>query len=300
MKLSKEFYTLLILIACLTSCQDWADERFAATIAKECNYNVIGISGAPSENPYVEIQYNKDDGNGNNILVSEMVSPPFLFGGHKVNILCDSILYVSGTTTNRNKYRVNGYGLVIQHSYGEADSEYLRIINHSTDKTIEYFIAGSREMETSDKDKGCNGLPLIKTMPAVYYKHAPIYYLLFPNKKYTQNVQGNAADCNDHFYFEGNRCGDLILEKPWSVDEVMNLYRSEYRNSPDIRLDIEVYWGDLGRMTQIINSGKPYIQFKRFYGTIMPGEELRGNNSLPLLATPYALDANNTYYSTRP
>ena len=48
MKLSKEFYTLLILIACLTSCQDWADERFAATIAKECNYNVIGISGAPS------------------------------------------------------------------------------------------------------------------------------------------------------------------------------------------------------------------------------------------------------------
>lgn len=291
---------LLLVLPCLFFSCIWTDEKFITTITKECNYNIIGISGPWSEEPYVEIQYYKDDGNGNNVLVSEMTSPPFLFGGHKVNILCDSIIHICGSSNNHSKYKVDGYELIVKHSYGETDSEYLRIINHSADKTIEYFIAGSREMETSDKDKGCNGLPLIKTMPAVYYKHAPIYYLLFPNKKYTQNVQGNAADCNDVFYFEGNRCGDLILEKPWSVDEVMNLYRSEYRNSPDIRLDIEVYWGDLGRMTQIINSGKPYIQFKRFYGTIMPGEELRGNNSLPLLATPYALDANNTYYSTRP
>jgi hypothetical protein len=299
MKYFKGLHSIFVLLLCLSSCQDWAGEKYMATVAKECNYNVIGISGPPSEKPYVEIQYNKDDGNGNNVLVSEMVSPPFLFGGHKVNILCDSIISIWGHSNNHSKYKVDGYALVIQHSYGETDSEYLRIINHSANKTIEFFIAGSRDMETSDKDRGCNGLPLIKTMPAVYYRHAPIYYLLFPDKKYTQNVQGDASNCNDIFYFEGNKCGDLVLEKPWSVDEVMNLYRSEYRNSPDIRLDVEVNWGDLGRMTEIVNSGKPYIQFKRFYGTIMPGEELRGNNSLPLLATPYALDTNNIYYSTQ-
>lgn len=299
MKFFKGLYSILVLLLCLSSCQDWAGGKYVATVTKKCNYNVIGISGPQSEKPYVEIQYNKDDGNGNNVLVSELVSPPFLFGGQKVNILCDSILSIWGHSNNHSKYKVDGYELVIQHSYGKTSGEYLRIINHSTDKTIEFFIAGSRDMET-ETEKGYSGFPEIKTMPAVYYRHAPIYYLLYPEKKYTQNVQGYPSNCNDIFHFEGNKCGDLVLDKPWSVDEVMNLYRSEYRKSPDIRLDVEVNWGDLGRMTEIINSGKPYIQYKRFYGTIMPGEELKGDNSLPLLATPYALDTNNTYYSTRP
>ncbi|MDR3119685.1 MAG: hypothetical protein LBU44_09800, partial [Mediterranea sp.] len=78
--------------------------------------------------------------------------------------------------------------MIVHHAYEETDGEYLRIINHSVDKTIEFFIAGSRGMET--RYKGCSGFPLIKTMPAVYYRHAPVYYLLFPDRKYTQNVQG--------------------------------------------------------------------------------------------------------------
>jgi hypothetical protein len=295
MKSYKELYFISVLLFCLSSCQHWEDEKFVATVPKKCNYNVIGISGPSSEEPYVEIQYNKDDDNGNNVRVSERVSPPFLFGGQKVNILCDSILYISGTVSYR-KYRINGYELVVHHSYEETDGEYLRIVNHSTDKIVEFFIAGTREMET--EGKGCRGIPVIKTMPAVYYKHAPIYYLLFPDKKYKQNVQGNSSDCNDIFYFEGNRCVDLIVERPWSVDEVMNLYRSEYRNSPDIKLDIEVssdYWG---RMTEVVRWMHQYqdMPFKSFYGTILPGEVLRGNISLPLLATQSVLDDRIDYY----
>jgi hypothetical protein len=137
-------------------------------------------------------------------------------------------------------------------------------------------------------------------MPAVYYRHAPVYYLLFPDRKYTQNVQGIESDCNDIFYFEGNKCGDLIVEQPWSVDEVMNLYRSEYGNSPDIKLYIEVSWSYIGRMTEVIQYMHHYqdMPFQSFYGMILPGEELRGNISLPLLAIPSVLD-NNRYYSKR-
>ncbi|MDR0658204.1 MAG: hypothetical protein LBG18_04630 [Mediterranea sp.] len=293
MKSYKELYFIPVLLFCLSSCQYWEDEKFVATVPRECNYNIIGISGPPSAEPYVEIQYNKDDGHGNNVLVSKRVSPPFRFGGQKVNILCDSILFISGIGSH-HKYRIDGYKLVIHHSYEETDGEYLRIFNHSTDKTLEYFIAGSREMET--EFTGCSGFPLIKTMPAVYYKHAPIYYLLFPDKKYTQNVQGDVSDCNDIFYFEGNRCGDLTVEQPWSVDSVMKLYRSEYRNSPDIRLDVESYWSHLGRMTKVVHSGDSYdIPFQSFYGTILPGEELKGNISLPLLATPSIFDDRLDY-----
>jgi hypothetical protein len=63
-------------------------------------------------------------------------------------------------------------------------------------------------------------------MPTIYYKHAPVYYLLFPERKYMQNLQGNSFDCSETFYFEGNRCGDLKLDQAWSVEEVMALYRS--------------------------------------------------------------------------
>ncbi|MDR3119684.1 MAG: hypothetical protein LBU44_09795 [Mediterranea sp.] len=69
----KRIIVILCCTVCLSSCQDWTDEKFIATVAKECNYNVIGISGPPSAEPYVEIQYNKDDGHGNKD--GEMINP---------------------------------------------------------------------------------------------------------------------------------------------------------------------------------------------------------------------------------
>lgn len=276
---------------CISSCQDWTEEKFVATVSKKCNYNLVGISGPYSPEPYIELKYCKDDGHGNNITVSEMVTPPILLGGHGVNVPCDSIIEITGNGNNKSKYKVTGdYQLILQHQYEKPGAEYFRIINHSTDKPIEFFIAGTQKMKT--EDSGCNGLGVINVMPTIYYKHAPIYYLLCPENKYTQNLQGDSFDCNDIFYFAGNRCGEFELKKAWTVDEVMALYQSEYNNSPEIQLYIDTHFRGLGRLNKAIHSNNPYIKYKRFYGVIMPGEELKGNSELPLLATPSLFDDN--------
>ncbi|MDR0746129.1 MAG: hypothetical protein LBF17_06520, partial [Mediterranea sp.] len=280
---------ILGLVTYLTSCQDWVDEKYVATLSKKYKYNIVGISGPQSVTPYIELRYCKVDEQGENVMVSEMVSSPFLMGGHEVNILCDSVIEIIGHSNNRSKSKATGkYRLILRHQYEETGAEYLRIINHSTDKSIEFFIAGAQEMKTNGS--GCNGWGVIDVMPTIYYKHAPVYYLLFPERKYTQNLQGNSFDCSETFYFEGNRCGDLELDQAWSVEEVMALYRAEYNNSLDVMLYIDIHFDDLGRLNKAIDSGNPHVKYKRFYGVIMPGEKLKGGADTPLLATPSLFD----------
>lgn len=277
---------LFIMMICLSlvSCQNWTDEKLVATVSKTCKYNIIGITGPESTEPYVEVRYCKDDGHGNNVIVKEMLCPPILFGGHPVNISCDSIIEITGHGHKDSKYKATGnYKILLKHQYGEGEAEYLHIINHSIDKSIEFFVAGSQDMKI--KGNGCNGWGVIDIMPTVYYRHAPIYYLLFPQKKYAQNLLGSSLDCNDVFNFEGNRCGDLELNQGWSVDEVMGLYRAEYNNDPEIELYIDTHFDDLGRLNKALHSGNPYVKYKRFYGVIGPGETLTGGSDIPLLAT---------------
>jgi len=101
-----------------------------------------------------------------------MVSPPFVFGGHLVNIRYDSIVGYMGD--NAISYR-----LKLLRDHDVNGSEYLRIINHSEDRTIEYFIAGSQDVQVH---KGECGLDFAGVVPNVCYQKAPIYYLLFPEK----------------------------------------------------------------------------------------------------------------------
>lgn len=203
-----------------------------------------------------------------------------------VNISCDSIIEITGHSHKESKYKTTGnYRILLKHQYGEAEAEYLYIINHSTDKSIEFFVAGSQDMKING-----NGWEVIDVMPTVYYRHAPIYYLLFPKKKYTQNLLGSSFDCDDMFYFENSRCGNLELNQAWSVDEVMDLYRVEYRNDPETELYIDTHFDYLGRLNKALHSNTPYIKYKRFYGVIMPGETLIGGNNIPSLATPFLFD----------
>lgn len=287
---------LLLAILGLSSCIQWQDQIPVATLPKTCKYNIIGISGPESGEPYVEIQYCKDDGRGKNIIFREMLRPPILFGNHKVNILCDSIINAGGyNRKDRTKYKaMGGYQIIVKHDYGENGAEYLRIVNHSADKTIEFFIAGSQEMETCNSDRSSN-MKYIISMPSIYYKKAPIYYLLFPESKYPHNLLGEPSMDNDVFYFEGKRCGDLILDRAWTVNEVMELYRAEFKNDPSIELYIDDSFRKYGRLSAAVHLDSYPMKYKRFYGIIRPGEVLGGAYDIPLLATPSLFDDGITY-----
>lgn len=256
-----------------TSCPSyWVKDETVATCTKLYRTNIVGIAGEPSETPYVEIIYSADDGQGKNITQSMMVSPPYVFENKKVNITYDSII----DSDNEGVY---GYSLVLKHSYAEGGAEYFRIVNHSPDKPVEFFLAGAQDVKMQDNDPS-----FVEVIPNVYYRNAPILYLLYPDRKYHKNlVNGNAT-----FFFEGNRCGDIELASAWSVADVVKLYRAEYRLSPDTVLHVDL-WGtpNAGRMRNPDISSKPRLENRTFYGKILPGEQFQGNANFWLPATPW-------------
>jgi len=276
---------LLISLICLTAatCSPFED-KVIATKSMKMKYNIVGIVGETSDAPYIEVQYVKDDGYGQNVTERKMVSPPFVFGGHLVNVRYDSIVGYYGN-------RAESYNLELRNDYNVNGADYLRIINHSEDKTIEYFMAGTQDVRTRGE---CNGLGFRDVVPSVCYRKAPIYYLLFPEEKYTENLSESDHNCDEILYFEGDRCGDLKLTTAWDVNDVAKLYRAEFNKSKDTALYLlhENTYFNGDRLSKLLerNSSNPrtypYMKGKSLYGTVAPKNKLEGNEDIWLIATP--------------
>jgi len=249
--------------------------------------NIIGIVGEASEEPYIEIQYSiaDEENPGNNKTASIMVSPPCVFQNDKVYITYEYIVIRDNGHPTKRWYRED-----LLRDFNEGGAEYLRIINHSDDKPVEFFLAGSMPPNANPNDK-------YLSLPSVHYKKAPIYFLLFPEYKFTKN--GYTTDRReDFYYFEGDRCGDLILTSAWTANEVAALYREEYARSNDIRLVLDYEdW----RIIDLINgkiAGWESFKGNIFYGTIKPKDEFKGNEKIWILSTRGMFNETlyNSYY----
>ena len=211
--------------------------------------NIIGIIGEPSDEPYIEIIYSvADEENfGSNKVENIMVSPPYIFQNENVYITYEYLEHGDSTGADR-------YSCHLIRDFEESGAEYLRIINHSTDKEIEYFIAGA--------EGKFNGK---KTSPSIIYKNAHICYLLYPDS------------------FEGNRIGDITVTEAWSIDDIMNLYRAEYTRSNEIILKVD--WSSARIIDLVEGYSKEGWLGNISYGVIEPETELQGNEKIWLLTT---------------
>ena len=239
--------------------------------------NIIGIAGETSTEPYIEIQYSAADETnpGYNKTESLMVSPPYIFRNEKVYM---TYLYVELNDSSYHSEPID-YSKYLQRDYKEGGAEYLRIINHSSDKPVEFFIAGAQTGEVITQ-----GYSKAKLIPSVHYKKAPVYFLLFPEYKYNENVID--FDSNIYHYFEGNRCGDITLTEAWTVEAVAALYRAEQVRSNEVLLTIDALnYRMIDLVEGKINGGEAYSG-NIFYGVIGPKEQLQGNEKIWLLATP--------------
>jgi hypothetical protein len=267
-------YALSLCCVVFQSACYWAGESAVENRTKLCKTNVIGIVGDASTEPYIEIRYSvADESTGYNKTESIMVSPPYLFKNDNIYMT-----YEYGVWEDNGG--VFAYYEKLLHDYEEGGAEYLRIINHSTDKEVEFFVAGAEDDFTMIPSEASE---VRGAFPSVRYRKAPVYYLLCPEHKYPYNIWD--------YQGEGDRCGELILTEAWTVDEVAALYRAEYNRSDTIKLYI---WNfndteyDNNRMVDYIRGDVPYNEHHRdriFYGVIKSGEQLAGNDKLWLLAT---------------
>ena len=268
----------IALAGVIVSCYAY-EETTEESYYKTCHTNVIGITGPASDKPYVVVKYSTADGKEKNVMHIDTITPPFILEPHNVNVHIDSI---------SNNYGDDSYRLLIQHDYTDKGAECFEIENLSKDKSIEFFVAGSQDMWPSKKEE--NGMNTIIRMPAVVYRHAPIYYLLFPEKKYTKNLVYN----DTIYYFEGNRCGDLTLDKAWTAEEVMALYRAEFVGSKRGQLYYNT-WKKLSEVTEtyleeyISKDDTPeHVVSIKYYGVIGPNERVGAEDrGMILLAIDY-------------
>ena len=166
----------------------------------------------------------------------------------------------------------NRFYSVLLQDFTEGGAEYLRIINHSTDKKIEFFFIDT-------KPYSFNSLPVL---PDIWHKSAPVYYLLYPDRKPPRNILLNDGTT---VYFEGDRIGDLTVNQAWSIGSLAALYRQEYARSTEVQLTI--YENRIIDLVEGITPiwGEKYKD-KIFYGVLEPGEKLQGSKSIWLLALP--------------
>lgn len=228
--------------------------------------NIIGIVGEASDEPYIEIQYSVADTEktGFNKTISEMISLPYIFQNESV------LMTFEYSEISDNSDGLSSYEKRLLRDFDNGGAEYLRIINHSPDKTVEFFIAGAY---TEEKDGGRHVSPRTSPineeyiyLPEVWYGNTPIYFLLYPERK----------PPNANF---------TAVTKAWSVEEVVKLYRAEYARSEETQLTL--YRNDYYRIIDLVE-GRGWADYLRdsiFYGKIEPNKEFQGNDRLWLLST---------------
>jgi hypothetical protein len=252
---------LFLLSGCV-----WLADGFRETRTELIGTNIIGIVGEPSTEEYIEIIYSvaDEENPGYNKTVSRMVSPPYIFQNDRVYMTYEYIERIDATGPF-------DYTKELLRDFEEGGAEYLRIINHSLDKQVEFFFV----------DTYINLRDEYPIIPEIRYKNAPVYFLLYPERKPAGNIH---FDNSYVIYFEGDHIGDLTVTEAWSEDNVAALYREEYARANNAELMFTVH-----RIIDIAEGmidGLEYYFGNIFYGIIEPEKELHGNEKTWLLATP--------------
>ena len=308
------FLKTLVLFTFLTNvfmtCSKPEIETATSNKSKVLKHNYIVVNSVDNSPAEVEVSYSVFiNGNAENIVKTERKTTPFIIGGEEVKVVYDSLLFVHGTT---RRFHQNE----LKRNYTPRGADYLSIKNLSS-VAIEYAVIGNQKLEFSSANEIANSSDIVnknqidKTKVVKYlsgaapvYKATSVLYLIKPELAPQTTVYVTkgiyAADGGVSgreavaVLLKTPNFGEIVANTPFSVAEVLSLYKQEYTYGNTLYPNYDAY---MGRDTKDPND-RSILQHNykiKHYGIVSAGESLENKGEVWFINTPNGISGYNDF-----
>ena len=308
------FLKTLVLFTFLTNvfmtCSKPEIETATSNKSKVLKHNYIVVNSVDNSPAEVEVSYSVFiNGNAENIVKTERKTTPFIIGGEEVKVVYDSLLFVHGTT---RRFHQNE----LKRNYTPRGADYLSIKNLSS-VAIEYAVIGNQKLEFLPADEIANSSDIVnknqidKTKVVKYlsgaapvYKATSVLYLIKPELAPQTTVYVTKGIYAADGGVSGREAvavplktpnfGEIVANTPFSVAEVLSLYKQEYTYGNTLYPNYDAY---MGRDTKDPND-RSILQHNykiKHYGVVSAGESLENKGEVWFINTPNGISGYNDF-----
>ena len=308
------FLKTLVLFTFLTNvfmtCSKPEIETATSNKSKVLKHNYIVVNSVDNSPAEVEVSYSVFiNGNAENIVKTERKTTPFIIGGEEVKVVYDSLLFVHGTT---RRFHQNE----LKRNYTPRGADYLSIKNLSS-VAIEYAVVGNQKLEFLSANEIANSSDIVnknqidKTKVVKYlgganpiYKATPVLYLIKPELAPQTTVYVLKGIYAADGGVSGREAvavplktpnfGEIVANTPFSVAEVLSLYKQEYTYGNTLYPNYDAY---MGRNTKDPNDRSILQQnYKiKHYGIVSAGKSLENKGDIWFINIPNGIMGSNSF-----
>ena len=306
----KVFLVFSIFISFQLKCTKIEEEVIENIKTNSLKHNYIVVNSVDNSPAEVEVSYSVFvEGNTENIVKTERKTTPFIIGGESVQVNYDSIVYI------RDK-KFHDYQRKLKRNYTPEGADYLSIKNLSS-VAIEYAIIGNQKLEFLSADEIANSSDIVNkneidkskvvkypSGAAPIYKAASVLYLIKPELAPQTMVYVLKGIYSSEGGVSGNKAvavplkvpyfGEVIAHTPFSVADILSLYKQEYASGNILYPEYDAY---MGRDTKDPND-RSILQHNykiKHYGIVSAGESLENKGEVWFINTPNGIMGSNSF-----
>ena len=306
----KVFLVFSILVSFQLKCTKIEEEVIENIKTNSLKHNYIVVNSVDNSPAEVEVSYSVFiSGNTKNIVKTERKTTPFIIGGESVQVNYDSIVYI------RDK-KFHDYQRKLKRNYTPEGADYLSIKNLSS-VAIEYAVIGNQKLEFSSANEIANSSDIVnkneidKTKVVKYlsgaapvYKATSVLYLIKPELAPQTTVYVTKGIYAPDGGVSGREAvavplktpnfGEIVANTPFSVAEVLSLYKQEYTYGNTLYPNYDAY---MGRDTKDPND-RSILQHNykiKHYGIVSAGESLENKGEVWFINIPNGIMGSNSF-----
>ena len=306
----KVFLVFSILVSFQLKCTKIEEEVIENIKTNSLKHNYIVVNSVDNSPAEVEVSYSVFvEGNAENIVKTERKTTPFIIGGESVQVNYDSIVYIWHK-------KFHDYQRKLKRNYTPRGADYLSIKNLSS-VTIEYAVIGNQKLEFLSANEIANSSDIVnknqidKTKVVKYlsgaapvYKATSVLYLIKPELAPQTTVYVTKGIYAADGGVSGREAvavplktpnfGEIVANTPFSVAEVLSLYKQEYTYGNTLYPNYDAY---MGRNTKDPNDRSILQKNYRIkhYGVVSAGESLENKGEVWFINTPNGISGYNDF-----